>query len=95
MRTLFLIIGLLSSFTIWAQPNDTKRDAIWLIGYRNSSNTDTSLAFNGNIKCNFTNAITTLLSPIRFNETCAGIADTNGKMLFYTNGAIIVDSTYQ
>ena len=98
MRTLFLIIGLLSSFVIWAQPNDSKRDAVWLTGYNGEGPGADTSTYNGNIKYTFTeNDILplTLHTFIRFNETCAGIADTNGKMLFYTNGAIIVDSTYQ
>ncbi|HNA22708.1 MAG TPA: hypothetical protein PLN40_14975, partial [Agitococcus sp.] len=74
-----------------AQPNDSKRDAIWLTGA--SFEEDPTGVQNGNIKCDFTeNSIDIgfeYIPTLRFMETCAGISDTTGKMLFYTNGAII------
>ena len=80
-----------------AQPNDSKRDNTWLIGYGGDYIADTSGDY-GNIAMRFaTNnpQFSVLDANINYNETCAGISDTTGKMLFYTNGAIIIDSTYQ
>ncbi len=93
----FLIWGVCVSLVLIAQPNDTKRDAVWLTGA--SFEEDPTGEYNGNIKCTFgldNMSIEFQYAPLlKFNETCAGISDTTGKMLFYTNGAIIVDSTYQ
>ena len=93
--TTTIVCLLLGVNVLLAQPNDSKRDNNWLIGYRTTSGTLSEI--NGNMKICFSEnfAIDTLNANINFMETCAGIADTNGKMLFYTNGAIIVDSIYQ
>ena len=93
-----IIVCLLLGFNVLlAQPNDSKRDNTWLIGYGGDYIADTSGDF-GNISMRFTdtNTIFSVLDAnINYNETCAGISDTSGKMLFYTNGVIIIDSTYQ
>ena len=83
---------------LFAQPNDTKRDAVWLLGYDGEGPGADTSTYNGNTMCIFTEnevSMSILHTPIRFMETCAGISDTTGKMLFYTNGAIIIDSSYQ
>ena len=107
LRTTFLTTQKLTKmknfllFTCWccismllaAQPNDIKRDAVWLIGYNGEGPGADTSTYNGNTKCSFTEnevSMSILHTPIRFNETCAGISDTSGKMLFYTNGVIII-----
>ena len=95
-KILYLAIFTLFSFQIFSQlPVDAKRDNIWLLGYESPGHTKDSLYGNSIIQFD--------KKPIQakfkyidmyFNDDIAIISDTSGKLLFYTNGIYIADSTH-
>ena len=95
MKTLFYLISfLLISNIVYAQyPLDMKRDYIWFTGNNNQLPTEKV------IKIDFNNTIPNYIALpnflLNFNGTSTGVCDTNGRLLFYTNGQKIIDSTYQ
>ena len=96
-KILYLAIFTLFSFQIFSQlPVDAKRDNIWLLGYESPGHTKDSLYGNSIIQFD--------KKPVKakfkyidmyFNDDIAIISDTSGKLLFYTNGIYIADSTHK
>ena len=75
---------------------DNKRDNIWLFGYDSAAQQEDTCY--GNTKINFDKK--PLKSKFQYTSMnlrsdAAMISDTSGKLLFYTNGIYVADSTHQ
>ncbi|MEY4927150.1 MAG: hypothetical protein RI894_1586 [Bacteroidota bacterium] len=98
MKKIFFFIG--SYFILiqlHAQPNiDKKRDFVWLTGYENVDFGQRT--YYGTTITDFGSCELTQYSKqtnIDFTASSASICDTSGKLMFYTNGNTIEDSTGQ
>ncbi len=93
---LFTTSFLYLTLVINAQTMDNKRDNIWIFGYDSAGKIiDTCY---GNTKLSFDKK--PLKSKFQYTDMnlssdVAMISDTSGKLLFYTNGIYIADSTHQ
>ncbi|MBI1224832.1 MAG: T9SS type A sorting domain-containing protein [Bacteroidetes bacterium] len=96
MRNCILLIVSVLAFSIatFGQSPEAKRDRIWLFGY---GYTD-SLPQLGWATLDFGNENVEVVNDLRFIslfEDNASICDTNGNLLFYTNGIKIANSENQ
>ncbi len=95
MKTLLLIVSIIGSFQLllFAQnAPDGKRDYNWMFGYENYPPDwgGTRLNFN---QIPPTTSNNTLALFLCFTD--ASISDTNGNMLFYTNGMYVANANHQ
>jgi hypothetical protein len=92
---LIILIYFISNFTILAQPKyDAKRDYVWIFGGTNFTHDSTE-----HIYLDF-NKDTMVLSHKRAQghnlfQTNASICDTAGNFLFFSNGCVLSDSSFE
>jgi hypothetical protein len=96
MKHLSFILFFTFSTFLFSQNKDAKRDYIWLYGYDSAYNSTKPDFGNGIINFNTQPKISSFkYTDMNFNDDIAMICDTTGKLLFYTNGIYIADSTHQ
>ena len=91
---IFFSIALLFAPNIIGQTiNDDNRDNIWLFGY----DSFTQPGFGGFVLDFNSNIPEVYYEPkeMEFNQTSATICDTDGNLLFYTNGIYIANAAHQ
>ncbi len=94
MRFIFCIaLSLFLCLNILAQ---NKQDYVWLWSNNSTSETGNE-AYSFNFNKNGTNYIEALPDklPIEFTGNNASICDSEGNLLFYTNGCQVIDATHQ
>jgi len=72
---------------LFSQGQDNKRNNIWMIGGYGSSNM--GIDFNNGTPVTFS-----VVRPMEFFITNAGICDTNGQLFFYSNGDYIANRNH-
>ena len=94
-KILTFLISILITSGLFAQ-NDAKRDFCWLFGYDSIGHSTDSLFGNSIIDFNIKPPKAKFkYIDMNFNDDIATISDTSGKLLFYTNGIYIADSTHK
>jgi hypothetical protein len=89
---IFLLILCLPLVVHGQYPHDGKRDNIWMFGYLNSAPNwgGTCVNFNQNPPNAFY-----VSQGINLDVTDASISDTNGNLIFYTNGMHVANANHQ
>jgi hypothetical protein len=92
----YIFLSILKITCLFSQNNDSKRDNVWLLGYDSAAqNIDTCY---GNTKLNFEKKPLKSqfqYTDMNFSNDAAMICDTSGRLLCYTNGIYVADSTHQ
>lgn len=89
---LVLLVMLITNNAQAQYPSDHKRDSHWLFGYGTFGTT-----FGGS-DLNFNSAppiISYITQEISTDFSSASICDTNGNLLFYTNGMYVADANHE
>jgi hypothetical protein len=90
VRKFFVVLILMSSLNAYSQ--DSKRDNIWMLGgaLPPGGHPEFGIDFSNGTADTFS-----VVRPMGFFATNASICDTNGQLLFYTNGNYVANRFHQ
>lgn len=81
------VLGVMLLFFCWMNSFSQGRNNLWMLGYYPDPLGKANIEFSSGSP-----VITSVNRPIKLSLTFANITDTNGDLLFYTNGAVVANA---